>query len=219
MAHALRGYRHRNDLMFRNGTVMNAKRLFLATLFVMGSAAPVLANWQQEISPYDSQRLAGISESRARGLAAVDSGASPIDSNAIHGVLDPAGSAISAQQLTGNWRCRLMKLGGLTPAIVYGWQTCRFRSTPNGLFFEKVTGTQRLSGYADPDGDRFVLLAGMTVRNDGQRGYSGGSRGFGAPSTPTDQVGVISAIGSGRARIEFPFPILESDFDVIELQR
>lgn len=112
-----------------------------------------------------------------------------------------------------------MKLGGLEPAIVYGWQNCRFRNTPNGLYFEKLTGTQRFSGYADPDGDRFILLAGMSVRDEGQNPYSGGGTGFGAIATPNDYVGVVSSIGPNRARIEFPLPVIESVFDVIELQR
>lgn len=198
---------------------MNATRLFLAAFLVAGTAAPALADWQQEISSYDRGRLANFDQARAAGLGEADAGASPIDRNAIHGVLDPQSRPISAQELAGNWRCRLMKLGGLEPAIVYGWQNCRFRNTPNGLYFEKLTGTQRFSGYADPDGDRFILLAGMSVRDEGQNPYSGGGTGFGAIATPNDYVGVVSSIGPNRARIEFPLPVIESVFDVIELQR
>jgi hypothetical protein len=97
---------------------MYAKRFILAGILLLGTAAPSLADWQQEISTYDSGRLARLAESRAAGLAEADAGASTIDRNAIHAVLDPQASPISAQQLSGNWRCRLMKLGGLEPAIV-----------------------------------------------------------------------------------------------------
>ena len=72
-----------------------------------------------------------------------------------------------------------MKLGGLEPAIVYTWHDCRFTSTSEGLFFEKLSGTQRFSGYADEDGARFILLAGTSVRDEKQRPYSGGGLGFG----------------------------------------
>lgn len=198
---------------------MHATRVFVAAILLIGTSVPSLADWRQEISPYDRDRLAHFADSRASGLEEVDSGASQADRNVIHGVLDPGVRPISAQELTGTWRCRLMKLGGLAPAIVYTWHTCRFRDTPNGLFFEKVTGTQRFSGYADPEGQHFILLAGMSVRDEEQHPYSGSGRGFGANATPNDYVGVVSAIGSNHARIEFPYPVIESVFDVIELQR
>ncbi len=198
---------------------MHATRLFAAAILLIGTAAPSFAGWQDNITPYDRQRLADLETARALGLGAADAGASPEDRAAIHGVLDAAAGPISAQELTGNWRCRLMKLGGLEPAIVYTWHDCRFTSTSKGLFFEKLSGTQRFSGYADEDGARFILLAGTSVRDEKQRPYSGGGIGFGASATPNDHVGVISSIGDRHARIELPLPVIESLFDVIELQR
>jgi hypothetical protein len=198
---------------------MHATRLFAAILLLIGSAAPSFAGWQDSITSYDRQRLAALDQARTLGLSAVDAGASPIDRNAAHGVLDAVAGPILAQQLSRNWRWRLMKLGGLEPAIVYTWHACRFTSTPKGLFFEKLSGTQRFSGYADADGARMILLAATSVRDEKQRSYSGGSEGFGARATPNDHVGAISSIGAGRARIEFPYPVIESLFDVIELQR
>jgi len=198
---------------------MHATRLFAAVLLLIGSAAPSFAGWQDNITSYDRQRLADLDQARALGLSAADAGASPEDRNAAHGVLDAVAGPISAQELTGDWRCRLMKLGGLEPAIVYTWHNCRFTSTSKGLFFEKLSGTQRFSGYADADGVRMILLAGTSVRDEKQRPYSGGSEGFGASATPNDHVGVISSVGDRRARIELPLPVIESLFDVIELQR
>ena len=198
---------------------MHATRLFAAAILLIGTAAPSFAGWQDNITPYDRQRLADLETALALGLGAADAGASPEDRAAIHGVLDAAAGPISAQELTGNWRCRLMKLGGLEPAIVYTWHDCRFTSTSKGLFFEKLSGTQRFSGYADEDGARFILLAGTSVRDEKQWPYSGGGIGFGASATPNDHVGVISSIGDRHARIELPLPVIESLFDVIELQR
>ena len=198
---------------------MAITRAILAASLLAATIAPSFANWQAEISGFDRDRLARIDEARTSGLAQSD-GASAADRSAINGVLGPLSSPISAQDLTGTWRCRLMKLGGLAPAIVYGWQTCRFRETANGLFFEKTSGTQRFSGYADPDGaGSFILLAAMTVKDERQRVYSGAGNSAGAAATPNDQVGVVSSIGPSHARIEFPFPVLESTFDVIELTR
>jgi hypothetical protein len=62
-------------------------------------------------------------------------------------------------------------------------------------------------------------LGELTVKTEKQKPYSGGNEGAGAPATSGDAVGVVSSIGRGHARIEFPYPVIESDFDVIELKR
>ncbi len=41
----------------------------------------------------------------------------------------------------------------------------------------------------------------------------------GATRTPDDQDGFLEVLADGRARIEIPHPIQESDYDVIELRR
>ncbi len=53
LAHPLRGYRSGKDFTYRNGTAMHATRFFLAASLVLGTAAPALADWQQEISSYN----------------------------------------------------------------------------------------------------------------------------------------------------------------------
>lgn len=199
---------------------MRTAQALLFTLLIAGTAASALAAWEEDITDFDRQRLAQLEDSRAKGLAEADAGASEVDRNAIHSVLDPAGGPITAQELTGNWRCRIMKLGGLSPAMVYDWFSCRARQTNRGLFFEKLTGSERLSGYLDAyEGGRFVLLGAITVRDEKQKPYSGGNTGIGAPTSSSDVAGIVSSIGAGRARIEFPYPAIESTFDVIELAR
>ena len=76
---------------------MHATRLFAAILLLIGSAAPSFAGWQDSITSYDRQRLAVLDQARTLGLSAVDAGASPIDCNAAHGVLDAVAGPISAQ--------------------------------------------------------------------------------------------------------------------------
>ncbi len=153
-------------------------------------------------------------------MAEAERGAPKKDLNEIHAVLDAQSRPISAHELTGAWQCRTMKLGGLTPDIIYTWFRCSVRETKGGLYFQKETGTSRISGYLEPyDGGRFVLLGELTVKNERPKPYSGGNAGEGAPTTSGDAVGVVSAIGAGHARIEFPSPVIESFFDVIDLKR
>ncbi|MCH8858334.1 MAG: DUF4893 domain-containing protein [Proteobacteria bacterium] len=180
---------------------------------------PAAAGWREEITLFDQERLAALAESRAQGLAEVDAGGSTADRAAAHAVLDPTPRPITAQDLTGTWRCRTMKLGGLAPAMVYDWFACRFRQTPGGLYFEKLTGTQRISGYADPHDGGFILLGAWTVGDERPKPYSGASPGVGTYTSSRDAAGAITGTGVGRARIEFPYPAIESTFDVIELVR
>ena len=183
-------------------------------------AGPASAQWQKQVTPYDENRLLHLEESRAEGLRQAERGGAKKDLDAIHQVLDPQGRPISAHELMGTWRCRQMKLGGLAPSIVYDWFTCRVRETRSGLYFEKVSGTERISGYVEAfDGGRLLLMGALTVKTERPKPFSGGNFGVGAPTTSSDAVGIISATGPGRARIEFPYPTIESDFDVMELRR
>lgn len=189
--------------------------LFVAALMMLSSAAQ--AGWQEDATPFDQNRLAKLDEARAKGLAEAQAGP---DMATIHAVLDPAPEAISEGALAGHWRCRTIKLGGLTPDVVYSWFNCRITHKAGGLFFEKITGSQRIAGMLYPREDGgYVLLGATSVGNEPPHRYSGNHESAGAEATPDDAVGVLTSIGGNRARIEFPYPVQESTFDVIELKR
>lgn len=187
-------------------------------LLLVFTASPALAGWDQEISAYDQERLRQFAQSKRDGMSQAQGG-SASDRAAVQSALGGQGGSISSGQIMGSWRCRTIKLGGLAPVMVYTWFNCRVRNTSNGLFFEKVSGTQKMSGYLDNFEGRFMLLASSTVGNERQKPYSGGREGAGSMAISSDMVGIASSIGPGHARIEFPYPVLESTFDVIELRR
>jgi hypothetical protein len=189
--------------------------LYVAALVTLSSAAQ--AGWQEDATPFDVNRISKLDESRAKGLSEAQAGS---DMGTIHAVLDPAPEAIGQSALAGKWRCRTIKLGGLTPDVVYGWFNCRISHRDGGLFFEKITGSQRIAGVLYPrEEGGYVLLGALSVGNEPPHRYSGNHESAGAEATPDDAVGVLSAIGSNHARIEFPYPVQESTFDVIELKR
>lgn len=195
------------------------RAIFTAAL-ILGLATPALAqSWADEISSFDHGRLDRLAESKAKGLAEAERGASPSDLAVIRSVAGAHGADVSESAIRGTWQCRTIKTGGMAPALVYSWFRCRIRDTHNGLYFEKVTGTQRISGYLDRYNDGFLLLGSTTVGKERPRPYSGGNHGAGAPTTHSDAVGVLSSIGPGHLRIEFPYPFYESTFDVMELRR
>jgi len=175
------------------------------------------AGWQDQVSRYDASRLAKLEEAKSQALS--EAAAGP-DMGTIHGVLDLQAVSLSEGALRGSWRCRTIKLGGMTPDVVYSWFRCRIRENGEGLYFEKVSGSQRVSGQLYPnESGGYVLLGALTVNDEKPHAYSGNGASVGAAATPDDAVGLLEGTSARSARIEFPYPVQESTFDVIELKR
>ena len=189
----------------------------IASLLFVATAAN--AGWQEQASRFDAQRLSRLDESRAKGLDEASRGAPAADLAVIHSVLDAEAVDASSSPLGGNWRCRTIKLGGITPDVVYGWFRCRISLKGGAPYFEKLTGSQRTSGFLYPQGGGFVYLGASYVTGEPPHRYSGNGAEAGAGATPDDQIGLLSRLADGRARLELPYPRLESTFDVIELRR
>jgi hypothetical protein len=104
--------------------------------------------------------------------------------------------------------------------VVYGWFRCRIADESGTLHFAKISGSQRMSGdlYSDQSG-ALVYLGASNVWNEPAHHYSGGGATAGAPVTPDDQIGLLVSTGHNSARLELPYPVQESTFDVIELKR
>ncbi len=193
-----------------------ASRLAFAILALLLMGAVANAGWRDQASAFDVQRLSQIAQSRAKGVDEASLGAPASDLAAIHSLLDA--QAVSGS-VTGKWRCRTIKLGGLTPDVIYSWFNCRIGERGGALFFEKTSGSQRTSGYLYPEGQGFVYLGASYVTGEKPHAYSGNGAQAGAAATPDDQVGLLSLLADGRARLELPYPLQESTFDVIELKR
>ncbi|HEV2561511.1 MAG TPA: DUF4893 domain-containing protein [Rhizomicrobium sp.] len=192
------------------------KRILEAALVAACVSTAAQAGWQDQASQADAQRLSQLDESRSKGLEAAQSGG---DMAAIHEALDGAPASISGDALTGNWHCRSMKLGGMMPSIVYKWFTCRISHRGGGLFLEKLNGTQRTAGFLYPDSNGFVYLGASSETREPPHAYSGNGASVGATLTPDDQIGLFTASSSRAARVEFPYPVQESVFDILELRR
>lgn len=195
------------------------KLALLAAAFACGATAAE-AGWQDTASPFDQQRLSRLDEARAKALGEASGGASQGDLSIIHAVLDPAPQSASVSSLLGSWRCRTIKLGGITPDVIYAWFRCRISMKGGGPYLEKLSGSQTTNGYLYPDGGgSFVYLGASSVVGEARHAYSGSGATAGAPVTPDDQIGLLSVIGSGHLRVEFPYPLQESTMDVLELRR
>jgi Domain of unknown function (DUF4893) len=181
------------------------KAVLIAAAILIPVAAQ--ANWTDEASSYDQMRLARIDEARSRGLAESDGAAQ-----------EALRAPSTGGSITGNYRCRTIKLGGMTPSKTYSWFHCRVFESGGALRFEKTSGSQRMGGTLYADGDRYVYLGASWVKGETPHRYSGNGAWAGAAVTPDDQIGQMTATAGG-ARLEMPFPVQESTFDVVELRR
>jgi len=200
---------------------MHSKIAAALTFALIATAAN--AGWRDEASQFDAQRLSRLEEARAKGLDEASRGASPSDLAAIDSVIHAQATTASPSALTGTWRCRTIKLGGLTPDVIYSWFRCRISERGGALFFEKLSGSQRTSGFLYSEGSGYVYLGASYVTAYGPPEkppvYSGRGASAGAAATPDDQIGLLSLLADGRARLELPYPVQESTFDVLELKR
>ena len=201
----------------------NLSKFFLAAAMIVMTATAASAGWQDVASQYDQQRLARLGEAKEKALAEAHAGTGSGDASAIASALGPASHAPSGGELVGSWRCRTIKLGGVTPDIVYSWFRCRISERGGALFFEKLSGSQRTSGFLYGEGGGYVYLGASYVTAYGPPEKpphsSGNGAAVGAPATPDDQIGLLSLLADSRARLELPYPVQESTFDVIELKR
>ncbi len=197
-----------------------ALKAFLAAASFAVCASAAEAGWQDVASRFDVQRLSRLDEAKAKALEEAGRGASASDLSIIHAVVDPAPQSASVDALLGQWQCRTIKLGGITPAVIYSWFRCRISMKGGGPYLEKLSGSQVTNGYLYPDGNgSFVYLGASSVAGEPRHAYSGNGATAGAPVTPDDQIGLLSMIGPGHARVEFPYPLQESTMDVLEMKR
>ena len=187
-------------------------RTIEAILIALALLAPAAARagWQDRATAFDQGRLARLDEARSRGLAEAG------DNPALHEALDA--QPVSGGSLEGNWRCRTIKLGGMTPSMVYSWFRCRVSDRGGALVFEKLNGSQLMAGTLYPEAGGYFYLGASWVKGERPHRYSGNGASVGEAATPDDQIGMLTATANG-ARLELPYPLQESTFDVIELRR
>jgi hypothetical protein len=138
------------------------------------------------------------------------------DLNSLGALIEPDAALNGPAPSPGAYRCRTVKLGSQSGRdglgyVVYGWFACRIESTPRGLKFIKVTGSQRPSGLLFPeDGRHMVLLGSMSLASEAPANSYG-------RRPERDLVAVLERIGDRRWRLVIPWPESESNLDLIEL--
>lgn len=183
-------------------------------------ASPAAA--QEALRPDDQARLVGLDGALGRALRQVLwlPEASP-DRSAALAALSGAAAPADPARLTGDWACRTIKMGRTSEAVAYGRFACRISARDGGLWLEKLSGSQRLRGMIQGiDGEQVFAGVGF-IAGDDPPGYAALPPGDGAMSDPqrVPVVGLLEVTGPGHARLMMPSPVLESDFDLLDLTR
>ncbi|PKQ09677.1 MAG: hypothetical protein CVT73_01335 [Alphaproteobacteria bacterium HGW-Alphaproteobacteria-12] len=197
----------------------------LAALFSL-AVFPALAgeplDWKSQATPHDLDRLTRYEDAVTKGMMESQvAGEENGSYNELVSVMEGETIAADPAALAGQWNCRILKAGGpFAGFVVYGWFRCEVRERDGRLFFEKLSGSQRQSGYLYPrDPKSWVLLATPNKDHSGPiRDYSGPEGGVTDPQL-IDEPAVVSLLADGRARTVFPWPELESTFNVLEMKR
>lgn len=190
------------------------KRALLLCFLVVAGAASA-----QEIRPQEQARLDGFERTAGTALMEALAGGSAEDVSALTTALSGVPQVAFDPSLSGEWNCRTMKLGGMTRLTVYTDFKCRMALDNTGVAFEKLSGSQRTSGRIEMRDGRAVYLGVGYVAGEAPQNYANLAPDFTGSGTVTPDVAVFERVSETRARLLFPAPVNESDFDILELTR
>ncbi|MDX8434884.1 DUF4893 domain-containing protein [Mesorhizobium abyssinicae] len=192
---------------------MRFRALLVSACLAVGLVAPAHADGevQKLITAADKARLDKYGETRKAALEEAKAG-DPAEVKQLDALLAKPLVAFSHQDLTGTWKCRTIKAGGLSPLVIYGWFKCKVSDDGSGWRLEKISGSQRTKGRFFDDGEkRAIYLGSFTVNEDPAKPYGSGPQ--------SDQVGYAFRNSATEWRLEFPAPYYESKLDIMEFRR
>ncbi len=187
--------------------------LFALALSALAPVAHAEGVLQSLLTPDDKARLAGLDAARDRAVEQARAKGDPAAVAVLDEVLKgPLLSVRDGFSPLGEWRCRTIKLGRDAPVTVYGWFRCRIREDSVGYRLEKLTGSQRTAGYFYDDTETALVYLGALSYADEPFGRYGVKADRNMP-------GRLVRTAPGAMRIEFPDPVHDSDFDILDLRR
>lgn len=181
------------------------------------TALPLTA--ETTLRPEDTLRLERFSQTAGTALLDAFSKGAPDDIAALTTALSGTPQVAFDPSLNGEWTCRTMKLGGLGALTIYTDFKCRFTIQQDGFEFEKLSGSQRTKGKITYREGRAVYVGMGHVADASPLAYADLPDDFVSDGRIQTNVAVFERISATRARLMFPAPAVESDFDILELTR
>jgi hypothetical protein len=192
-------------------------RLIALSFMLLTAAAPLFA--QTPLRTEDTVRLERYAQTAGNALMTAFAQGAPQDVAALATALSGTPQVAFDQSLQGDWNCRTLKLGGITSLTVYTNFKCRFTIKQDGFEFEKLSGSQRTKGHISFRDGRAVYVGMGYVADEVAPLYSDLPADFASGGRIQTNVAIFERVSDTRARLLFPSPAVESDFDILELTR
>lgn len=165
------------------------------------------------MGPKEKAALADFDMRRACAIEAAYTKADEASLSTLKAAL--SGAALSfddGYDPSGQWRCRFLKLGGDPALSIYRWFSCRIFDDGAGWVIQKTTGSQRSMGRLYRlTAERLVYLGALHYAHEAPLWFG--------KDTSRNQLAVLTHLDDGRMRLEFPAPLAESSFDILEFAR
>ncbi len=171
------------------------------------------------LRPADSARLDNLDAAFGNAVMQALAASEAKDVTALTRALSGEPQVAFSADLQGDWSCRTIKLGGISPLVVYSPFKCRFTATDRGFAFEKLTGSQLTRGEITLRDGRAVYAGVGYVNGETAPDYADLPEDFSSGGKVQSDVAVFQRTSPTRARLLFPSPAVESDFDILELTR
>jgi hypothetical protein len=150
---------------------------------------------------------------KALGQARAGGHAAEVDAEGV--LLQPDAALGGGPIPNGTYRCRVIKLGAKSPAmldyVAYPAFTCRVSQERDVQGFAKLNGSQRPVGLIFPGDALRQVFLGTLMLGDEVRAMQYGN------DPDRDLAAFVERIGPARWRMVMPRPAFESTLDVIEL--
>ena len=179
------------------------------------AAVPAAASWRSVATDFDRERARKWRTAWVRALAKARAAGHGAEIAGEGALLDPDSALKGAEPPPGDYRCRVVKVGGRGEGslryVAYPPFDCRITDGAGAMDFVKLTGSQRPVGRLFADGPRRLVFLGTLQLGDEQ-----GVLRYGH-DRQRDMIGLFERVGERRWRLAFPYPAFESTLDVIEL--
>lgn len=182
------------------------------TLAICGLAVPTFADGAIVglMSEEDTRILEEFDARRKAAVTAAMDGSNAAAAGVLRQVL--AGNVLpfgDGHDPSGDWRCRYLKLGGDPALTVYGWFSCRIFDDGAGWIVQQIDGSQRSMGRLyDLPQERLLYLGALHYAYEPPLWFG--------HDASRNQIALLTRLDDGRMRLEFPAPLVDSEFDILE---
>lgn len=178
-------------------------------------AAAMATPFPDMLSTADRDRLSRYEPVRRTTLQYARRHADAVNAFALDQVIEGSAQDIPLDQLTGEWSCNIIRLRRSTerPVTVSPRFKCLVTEDRRGLKLQQLTGARRTSGVFHDIGEtRMGYVGAFAVGNEAAAPRYG-------ERPDRNHVGYLIPLSPTRMRLEFPSPVYDSEFDILEFRR